>query len=206
MADSSHVHRWIKDWLAEWRNEPMVMVSPLSVDAVRERLAAASTSYLRAVFMFGGWGGYRVVGRVSARRVVLEAAKVGVRNSWRPVLRGHLEPAGTGSRLVGTLGWHPVVKAFTVVWFGAANCVFLGFVVRVVALAWNGDATGDDVLLCLVPLAFIVFFVGLNAWAIRAGRGEAKYLRSWLVERLQSADAAIPGYRAWQGDTHSEGS
>jgi len=177
----------------------MLILSPLAVQVARQRLAAGRISYFRAAFTFGGVGGYRVVGRVGARRIVLEAAKAGVRNSWRPVFRGRLEPARTGSRLVGTLGWHPVVKAITALWLGAVSCLFLGLVVRLVALAWNGNATGDDVLFCLVPLAFVVFFAGLSAWAILAGRGEVRYLRSWLADRLQTPDAGIPGYRPWQG-------
>lgn len=201
MADSAAVSRWIKTWLSAWRVEPMVMLSPLSVQLVRERLTAGRISYFRAAFMLGGEGGYRVVGRIGTHRITLEAAKVGVRNSWRPVLRGRLEPAGAGSRLVGTLGWHPAVKAFSALWLGAVSCFFLGFVVRAGVLAWNGNATGEEALLCLVPLAFIVFFVGLNAWAIRVGRDEARYLRSWLAERLQTADSGIPGYRPWQGRT-----
>jgi hypothetical protein len=117
------------------------------------------------------------------------------------VIRGSLEPAGTGSRLVGRLGWSPFVKVFSALWLSIVGCAFLGIAIRAVAMAWRGDATGGAFLVGLVPLGFLLLFVGMTAWGTRAGRREAVYLRSWLADRLQTAEAGVPRYRPWQGKT-----
>ncbi|WP_143232932.1 hypothetical protein [Actinoplanes regularis] len=183
------MNRWIKFWFGAWRSEPVVFVSPLSVRAARTALSEGSVSYSRAYPSFeGGLDGYRVVGRVGEDEISLEARQVGMRNSWLPVMKGRLEPAGTGSRLAGTLGWPPVVKAFSALWLSFMCCIFLVLVIRVVTLALRGKAGGMDFLGCLVPLGFVLSFVGLTSWASYSGRGNAKYLRSWLAERLQVAE------------------
>ena len=200
MVDNAVVGRWIRVWVRAWRSEPLVLVSPLPVPAVRARLIEGRTTYLRAAFTFAGFGGYRVVGRVGERRIVLEAAAVGVRNTWRPVLRGRLEPEGTGSRLVGRLGWSPFVKAFSALWLTIVGSAFVGITLRAVAVVWSGEATGGVFLYGLIPLGMLLFFVGLTAWGIQLGR-RAIYLRSWLGDRLQTAESGIPGYRPWQENT-----
>lgn len=160
---------------------------------------AGRTSYLRAFFMLGGGGGYVVLGRVGQRRISLEAAKLGVRNSWRPVVRGRLEPAGTGCRFLGTIGMSPVIKAFSGFWLGGVICFFFAFVAIVVVRAVHGEATIGDFLTCLVPPSMVAGFVALTAWATLVDRGEATYLRSWLADRLQTAGVGgIRGYRPWQ--------
>lgn len=198
MDDNGAVGRWFGIWLRAWRSEPLAFVSPLSVRAVRARLIEGSTSYWRSAFTFGGFGGVRVVGRVGTRRISLQAVQGGVRNSWRPLLRGRLEPAETGSRFVGRLGWSPFVRAFSALWLGCGCCALLVLVVRAVALSLSGHSTADAFLVCLIPLGFVLFFVALTAWGIRAGRREATYLRSWMADRLQTAEAGVRGYRPWQ--------
>ena len=178
-----------------WRSEPVALESPLPLPVVRQRLKDGSVSYLRAGFAYGGLGGYRVVGRVCDRTVSLQAARVGIRNSWRPVMRGRLEPAGTGTRLVGKLGWHPAVRVFSGVWVGMAFGIFLVATGFAVAAPWDPKAF----LVSLVPLGFVAFFVGLTALCIRLSRGEVAYLRSWLADRLQTAESGIAGYQPWLG-------
>ena len=115
----------------------------------------------------------------------MSAVEADVRNSWRPLFRGRLDPAGTGSELVGSIGWSPFVKVFSALWL-SCGCGL------VVALAGLGS------VLCLVPLGFVLLFAGLVAVGIKACRREDAYLRSWLVERLQTAESAIPGYHPWR--------
>jgi hypothetical protein len=195
------VGRWIKVWLQAWRSEPVVLLSPLPVSAARKRLLEGHVSYLRAFFIFGGGGGYLVVGHIGRRRILLEALQLGGRNSWQPVLHARLEPAGNGCRLVGRLGWSRVVKTLCALLLGGAVGGFLGLLIRAVARAVNGDATGGDFLIGLIPLSFVPVLVVLTSWGARLGRSEANYLRSWLVNRLQTAGSAIPGYRPWTGTT-----
>jgi hypothetical protein len=170
--------------VSAWRSEPVVLVSRLPEHVARERLIEGSVPTLRAGLTLSGLGGYRVVGRVGERRISLRAGKVGVRNSWRPVLRGRLEPDGAGCRLVGRLGLHPYVKVFSAVWLGGVTLVLVGLLVSAVV-----ETNGVALLYCLLPLGFIAFFAGLTALGTRIGRGEAAYLRSWLAERLQTAEA-----------------
>ena len=190
--------RWFGIWLRAWRSEPWEFVSPLFVEEARTRLIEGSTSYLRSALTFGGGGGFSVIGRVGTTRISLQAVQAGVRNSWRPLLRGRLEPAGTGSRFAGTIGWSPFIRAFSGLWLGGVCCFFLALAGRAAALAWRGEATADAFLICLAPLGFVLFFVALTSWGIHAGRREAEYLRSWMADRLQAAEAGIPGYRPWQ--------
>jgi hypothetical protein len=164
------------------------MMSPLPVEVVRERLDADRIPYLRASFMVSGFGRYHIVGRVGTRLIKLEARRTGIRNSWRPVLRARLEPKGTGSQLVGRIGMDPVVKVFSAFWLGAVSCVFLVGVVNAMVTTWSGDASGAAVLICLLPLGFMLFFVGLTAFATQLGRGQGTYLRLWLAERLQTTE------------------
>jgi hypothetical protein len=187
-------------WLRAWRSEPQVFVSPLTVEVARARLIEGRTSYLRLAFTLGGGGGgYRVIGHVGARRVSLQAAKVGVRNSWRPVMRGRLEAAGTGCQLTGKLGWSPFVKGFCVLWLTGVCLAFLFTMLNAVVQVSSGDATVSVFLFCCLPVGFLLFFVALTSWGIHVGRGEERYLRQWLVNRLQTEGSGVPGYRPWQG-------
>lgn len=205
MADNAAMSRWIRMWLRGWRSEPLVLVSPLPVETVRTRLAEGSTTYSRAFFGLGGGGGYVVLGHVGTHRVSLEAARVGLRNSWRPTMRGRLEPDGTGSRLVGHLGWAPFIKALSTVWLTGVGFFLLVSVSRAVDLTWSGDVTGEAFLICLAPLGMLLFFVGLTTWGTRVGLRDETYLRSWLAKRLQTADTEIPGYRPWRGEPGEDG-
>jgi hypothetical protein len=185
---------WVGDWLRAWRSEPVELSTPLPVEAVRERLAAGRGSRWRAGFMVGG-GGYHVVGRVGRRRVALTVVRAGMRNSWMPEVRGRLEATATGSRLVARIGWSPFVKAFSAVWLGVVTAIFLGAAGRAVALAVTGEITAPDALFCLVPLAFMAFFVGLSSWGMWAARDSEAYLRSWLAGRIPADGSGIAGYR-----------
>lgn len=195
---SSRIARWAGLWLGAWRSEPVVLVSPLPVPAVRERLIEASTSNW-AAFMSGGGSGISVIGHVGTRRISVQAVQPNARNSWRSSVWGRLEPMETGSRFTGKLGWSPSTKVFSGLWLGFVVCFFLALVGRAVVLASRGEATAETFLFCLMPLGMMLFFVGLTSWGIWAGRREATYLRSWMADRLQTAEAIdIPGYRPWQ--------
>jgi hypothetical protein len=176
----------VETWLRAWRSERVVLVSPLPVETVRTRLIEGTTSYVRSAFAYGGWGDFRVVGRVGTQTISLQAVAGGLRNSWRPVARGRLEPVGTGSRFVGTLGWSPFVRTFSAVWLGGVGLIFVVLVGHAITLTWAGDASAGVFLVCLAPVGFVLFFIGLTSFGIWAGRREEKYLRSWMADRLQA--------------------
>lgn len=180
---------WVGNWLRAWRSQPLELVSPLSLRAVRNRLIADSTPYWLAFFMLGGGGGHMVSARVGTHRISFEVANSGVRNSWRTVVHGYLEPAGTGCRFVGTIGISPIVKVFSGLWLGVVTCGFVACVASAVISAARGEATVEDALSCLVPLAMMVGFVAVSAAGTLVDRGEDAYLRSWLIDRLQAEGA-----------------
>lgn len=97
------MNRWVGIWLRAWRSEPLAFVSPLSAEVARARLIEGRISHLRAAFSFGGGGGFTVAGHVGARRISVQAAKAGIRNSWRPVFRGRLDPTAEA----GIPGYRP---------------------------------------------------------------------------------------------------
>jgi hypothetical protein len=195
---AGRIGRWARLWLSGWRSEPVVYESPLPVPAARERLIEASTSNWSA-FMSGGGSGISVIGHVGTRRISVQAVQPNVRNSWRSSVWGRLEAVGSGSRFTGKLGWSPFTKAFSGLWLGLVGGAFLALVGRAVVLASRGEATAEAFLFCLMPLGMMLFFIGLTTWGIWAGRREAAYLRSWLADRLQTAEATrIPGYRPRQ--------
>jgi hypothetical protein len=158
-----------------WRDERVELASPLSADEARARLRDALRSPVRSRLELGGsTGTYDLAGRIGADRLMLSTARVGLRNSWAPVVRGRLEPADGGSRLVARMGWHPGIKAVSALWL-------LGAAVAVPGLIAAGDAQ-----FALVPLGMLVLFVALMVWGERGGRRVTVRLREFLAERLDA--------------------
>jgi hypothetical protein len=128
-----------------------------------------------------------IIGKVSRRRVRLAAIRPGVRNSWRPILRGKLTADDGGCRLVGGIGWHPLVRAFTAVCLGLLATFFGRGLASALSSRSSGDTTGELHALAFlaISLAFGVFFVVLASVASRWGRKDEEYLREWLVHKLE---------------------
>jgi hypothetical protein len=76
------------------------------------------------------------------------------RNSFLPQVRGVIEPAGEGTRLVGTMRLHGAVIAFMTLWFGGV--LFASSVVLQPLFAGRKfDSAG------FIPLGMLVFGVAL---------------------------------------------
>jgi hypothetical protein len=177
----------VRRWLRLWRVERVEVVSPLSTDAVEARLAAGLTS--RRQLLMGPLGnatGRVVSGRVSRQRIRLTARRWSMRNSWSPVFRGQLVPAGAGCRLVGTLGWHRFTRVFTALWLGLVGLFLVGGGLGFVVLVAAGHFVGSDVLLVLVPAGMFCFGAALVAAGGSAGWRDGAFLRGWLAEQLQT--------------------
>jgi hypothetical protein len=155
--------------LAPWRDRAIRLTSPLGAEEA-----------LRSVT--GGIGSrpgrHQITGRVTHDRVRLKA-RTPSRNSWRPVLNARVVPVAHGSELVGSIGTHPVVKVFTVLWLAAvgaiatANIVFAEGPQRTAAL--------------LLPWAMFAFGVGLNYVGYSLGRNDERVLLDWLAQCLHSS-------------------
>jgi hypothetical protein len=187
-ADSDVVHP-VRAGLRLWRDERIQMPSSLPVLTALEQLADGVTSSQK-LFVHGvemGWGSQIVVGKVSQRRLRLTALSPWVRNSFRPVLRGELTPASDGCVLTGTIGWHPAVRVFNVVWLTGVAIFLLTGVVGAVGLAAAGQGTRALGLLAMavVAVGFAALFIALLALGGWLGRKDEKFLRDWLSERLE---------------------
>jgi hypothetical protein len=179
----------IRRWLRLWRVEPVEISSPLDREVAEARLVAGVTT--RRQVLVGEWADpdARVVfGGVSPRGGRLTSLPRFARNSWSPLLRARLLPAGTGCRLVGTIGWHPFTRGFTAVWLGLASVFLVGGAGGFGVLVAGDRVTAGDVLLSLMPAVLLSFGVGLVAVAGSAGWRDAAFLRGWLAERLQATE------------------
>jgi hypothetical protein len=89
--------------------------------------------------------------------------------------------------LVGRIGWHPLVRAFTAVWLGLLATLLGKGLASALSSRSSGDTTGGLHALAFVAisLAFGVFFVVLASVAGRWGRKDEEYLREWLVHKLE---------------------
>jgi hypothetical protein len=178
----------VRQWLRLWQDERIEMLSSLSVPAVVEQLADVTSS--RGLVLRGmetGWGSRIVVGEVSRGRLRLRAMRPGVRNSFRPVLRGELTPTSDGCVLIATIGWHPAVRVFNILWISTWAVFILTGVAGCVGLAASGDEANAMGMLAFagVTLVFGAVFAGLLAFGGWLGRKDEEFLRSWLNVRLQ---------------------
>jgi len=167
---------WVKDLFAAWRGERIVLFSPIPIDVLRRWLSGNPSH-----------GAYDVIRR--------SAAKLNTRSPWRPVLRGRLLRADSGSQFVGVLGWDPVLKVFTCCVLGAFAGVFVAGVALAVFSAGNdGRPTAGA---AMFSIAFGLFGVvgGLVSIVVgyRETRGQTAYLRSWIKGQMDA-----PWYRGPQ--------
>lgn len=164
---------WVADLLAAWRGERISLFSPMPLEVARRWLSGDSP--LEA-------------GDVVRR----SAAKLNTRSTWRPVLRGRLLPAESGSTFVGFLGWDPALKVLTCCLFGAFAGLFLtGTTVAVVSAAhggWRAAAPG----MALAGFGLFGVFTSLASTLIgyRETRDQTDYLRSWITGQMNA-----PWYR-----------
>ncbi len=109
------------------------------------------------------------------------ARVIGYRNSFLPIVRGRVTPAGSGSRVEGTMEMHLAVGAFMALWLSG---VLLGCVVA-------GLVTAYEVLSGRVPnpalvVPFVMLALGWGTVALGFGLEAQKALR--LLEEIVGAE------------------
>lgn len=141
---------------------PLVLDSPLSAEELTRRLAAA-------------FEGTCVDGRLRVMR------RVRGRNSFRPVVEGHIRRAPPGSRLDVRLQLHPLVLAF-----GAVFALVAG---TIAALAAPDIPVvgGSPLLVRLLAMAAVAF-----VWALLASIEARSSTR--LLARLAETQPTHPGH------------
>jgi hypothetical protein len=164
---------WVADLLAAWRGERIALSSPMPVEVARRWLSGDSAP-----------GAGDVIRR--------SAAKLNTRSTWRPVLRGRLLPADSGSTFVGVLGWDPALKVLTCCLVGAFAVLSLtGTTVAAVSGAHGGWRAAGPAL-AMVGFGLFGILAGLASALIgyRETRDQTAYLRSWITGQMNA-----PWYR-----------
>ena len=142
------------------------LISPFTPEDCADRLQAAMGPFSE------------VEGRVETGWVRLRK-KIFIRNSFQTFLHATLAPCGTGTRLRGTLGVHPVVKGFMGVWFGGLG--LFGVI---------GVIKGAPPLPGLLMLSGMIVFGVVMIWFCRfMARGEERLLMEFVTSTLEAEPA-----------------
>jgi hypothetical protein len=187
MRDTVVVLRWI----TAWRTERVSLSCPLppgaalrhihdGIDARRRHLVSREL-LAEADFV--------ILGRADDRGIRICAARPHISNDFRTHLYARFVPDGSGSRLVGRLGWRPPVRLLTAalggglafVWFG-----ILGFAGRSLI---TGGPVRQTLAALLVVAVVLAIHAGITALGEHSARAEAAHLRAWLTARL---DTPVP--------------
>jgi hypothetical protein len=135
-----------------------------------------------------GRRGRIVTGEVDFDWIRLQARRPGTRNSWRPVLTGHLVETPGGSQLIGHVGMGPFTKIFSAVCIGM-DAVFLVIgLTGIVAELIGGDPSRTLPFLAMTgaTLALAAWFMLLTAIGSKMGDSDAAFLTGWLDETLHT--------------------
>jgi hypothetical protein len=156
------VYAWVTDLLAAWRGEPLVLSSTMPVDVARRWLGVGSSDEIRRT-----------------------AAQLNTRASWRPVLRGRLLPADSGSQFVGILGWDPMLKMLTCCLTSVFAAVFLAGVTVVFFSALTPvSRLTPGLAMAASGLFGVITLVASTVVGYRETRGQTAYLRSWITGQM----------------------
>lgn len=167
----------------------MDLVSALPPDEALSCVRAGVSSRWEALVGTGFGGRRMVLGRAAPDGVRLIAPRPGVRNSWSPVLRGRIVTEGTGSRLVATIGWHPLTRAIT--FLGLLAVPSMSILTAVQALQPGGAGAREALTDLAAGLAGVCGWAALPVFASRLGVGDGEYLRSWVAAALHASAAAV---------------
>jgi hypothetical protein len=108
----------------------------------------------------------------------------GRRNSWRWTFQGDVVSTETGTWLVGTVGPHAFVPAFSAVWVGGVSLFLLFGTIGFVSDLVTNHGFGWWPLV-LVPIGMLKFFVILTQFASRAAGREWRLMDDWLRDLLE---------------------
>jgi hypothetical protein len=156
------VYAWVKDLLAAWRGESLALSSPVPIEVLRRWLGVGSSDQIRRT-----------------------AAQLNTRAGWRPVLRGRLLSTGSGSQFVGVVGGDPVLKALTCSLFtGFAGAFLTGVTLLILSAVGQADQVMPALAVAAFGLFGMVTAVVSTLVGYRETRGQASYLRSWIMGQM----------------------
>ncbi len=130
------------------------------------------------------FGRKAVVGKVSADGFRLRM-RISYRNSFQTFMFGTVKAGGRGSRIVARTGMHPAAAMFMLLWL---SIVAVGAATFVASLMQSpGDfGAGDGVIASLMPIAMLVFGVGLVGIGRWIARGERDSLIAFIEETAEA--------------------
>ena len=168
---------WATDLLAAWRGEHIVLSSPMPIEVTRRFLSDNPSHGARDVVHRG-------------------AARLNSRSAWRPVLRGRLLQADSGTQFVGVLGWDPALKVLTCCLLGAFGGMLMTGMALAVSWAWQGGWRAAGPALAVAGFGLFGVLTSLASILIgyRETRGQTACLRSWITGQM-----GTPWYRSRQG-------
>jgi hypothetical protein len=127
-----------------------------------------------------------------------------LRNSFQPYLRGEWQPLPDGTAFRGSVGMHPIVNVFLVVWYCLTGVIGGGMWVSVIQVWASGVAHSDPhhasnaggFLLCF-PLGFWLFPILLVWFGRWLARGQDALLVAFLAEAIRGHQVPPtgPGHR-----------
>ena len=138
----------------------------------------------------------QVAGRVSEKFISIRK-KIRYRNSFQTVMLASLKAGVKGTEITATIGLHPFVKPFMFMWFGGV--IVIGGIILVISLLsliTGKPASGMGVLGVLIPLAIAIGGTGLLKFGIYLARGEAEFLKAFLIDLLDADEIKHVGQEA----------
>jgi len=176
------------------------LLTALAPEQCLSRLSAAGDiqhSLLRWPTSF--FGSKPVVGLATTSALRLRK-RANIDNSFQTHLVASMRAEAGGTAIVGTLGMHPAVEAFMVLWFGGV--LLLGGSMFVMSLrtllAGTADSTQNVWMGILVPPLMLAFGYGLVRFGRHLARDEERFLRQFLISTLDAheVDVTSPESRA----------
>jgi hypothetical protein len=173
----------------------IIFRSPHSIEECHRRLKeSVDTSF------FPFFSSKQVAGKVSKNSISIRK-RISYRNSFQTVLRGSLNPTTNGTEIMSTIGLHPFVKIFMIIWF--CGLIIIGGMIIVIALSSffreNSPTDIGSIMGILIPPGLTVFGIALLKFGKYLARDESIILKNFLIDLLEAKEinnveqAAAPG-------------
>lgn len=162
----------------------IVMLSPMSPEAVADALRRSMDEERRTLFSLSGYKGDQdILGEVVGSTIHLQKRRYW-RNDFAPHFYGEIQSDSAGTRIVGRFGLAEWVRLF--MWFWLGGVVLIGGSIFAFSLSdvmtGSHHVDGDARVGLIVPPAMLLFGIILPRFGRLLGRGE----ETFILEHLQN--------------------